>query len=404
MVRPSSKKGEKIEKPQGNDDSKERRRLKELAFSKNLLSQTPTKSSTPLNPSKLVCKHHGVDVIKKGQRKNKFLFSFPGLLAPVSGGKIGELKDLGTKNPILYMDFPQGRMKLFGTIVYPKNKYLTLHFGRTAKSVMCEDIFESMIVFSDARWIGKTEENPDELQLEFPKELSESKQPEYDFKGGAGAMPEEKSGVNKVRKEQVQPVSPESDSKDVISVDSDPSSQKNLNERMELTPVRHSARTAGKKFKFAESSSGDDNAGSDEAEACSIKEEKDNDEVRMATKPSLPSKTVVSNIIEARVHASDNEEVKMKTVSPRGLKRSSSSKEKTSELPNSKRGRLVQATLSTLFEKVEEKRPTRSTKNPPSPKDKETPRKRKCIQVEDDEIEFSSEPQDTDGSDDDWAA
>ncbi|KAG9441954.1 hypothetical protein H6P81_017808 [Aristolochia fimbriata] len=250
MVRPSSKKSEKIEKAQENDETKERKRLKQLAFSKNLLSQTTVKSSALLNPSKLVCRHHGVDVIKKGQRKNKFLFSFPGLLAPISGGKMGELKDLGTKNPILYVDFPQGRMKLFGTIVYPKNKYLTMQFGRTAKSVMCEDIFESMIVFSDAWWIGKIEENPDELQLEFPRELNEGKQPEYDFKGGAGAMSEEKSGVDKVRKEHVHPVSPESESKDVISVDSDPLLQKNLNGGNELTPVRQSARTAGKKFNF----------------------------------------------------------------------------------------------------------------------------------------------------------
>lgn len=29
------------------------------------------------------------------------------------------------------------------------------------------------IVFSDAWWIGKKDENPDELRLDFPKELSE---------------------------------------------------------------------------------------------------------------------------------------------------------------------------------------------------------------------------------------
>jgi hypothetical protein len=45
-----------------------------------------------------------------GQRKNRFLFTFPGLLAFIaSGGCIGELADLETKNPVLYIEFPQCR-------------------------------------------------------------------------------------------------------------------------------------------------------------------------------------------------------------------------------------------------------------------------------------------------------
>jgi hypothetical protein len=39
----------------------------------------------------------------------------------------------------------QGRMKLFGTHVYPKNKYLTLQMTRSAKGVVCEDVFESLV-------------------------------------------------------------------------------------------------------------------------------------------------------------------------------------------------------------------------------------------------------------------
>ena len=43
----------------------------------------------------------------------------------------------------------QGGMKLFGTHVYPKNKYLTLQMNRSAKGVVCEDVFESLVsVFS----------------------------------------------------------------------------------------------------------------------------------------------------------------------------------------------------------------------------------------------------------------
>ncbi|KAF7813434.1 DNA-binding protein RHL1 [Senna tora] len=156
-----------------NPEVIERKRLKGLAISNNILSETPVKSRVHLNPSKIVVKHHGKDILRKSQRKNRYLFSFPGLIAPIGGGKIGELKDLGTKNPILYLDFPQGQMKLFGTIVYPKNRYLTLQFSRGGKNAMCEDYFDNMIVFSDAWWIGRKDENPEEAKLEFPKELFE---------------------------------------------------------------------------------------------------------------------------------------------------------------------------------------------------------------------------------------
>ena len=44
--------------------------------------------------------------MKKTQRRSKFLFSFPGLLAPVTGGRLRELAQLDTKNPVLYIDFP----------------------------------------------------------------------------------------------------------------------------------------------------------------------------------------------------------------------------------------------------------------------------------------------------------
>lgn len=91
-----------------NPEAEERKRLKRIAISKNMISDAPAKAcSVALSPSKTVAKHHGRDILRKSQRKNKYLFSFPGLLAPITGGKIGELKDLGTKNPILYLDCPQ---------------------------------------------------------------------------------------------------------------------------------------------------------------------------------------------------------------------------------------------------------------------------------------------------------
>jgi hypothetical protein len=103
----SSKKVERESNREANPEVTERKRLKRLAFANSVLSETPAKVHEPLSPSKAVSKHHGKDVVKKSQRKNRFLFSFPGLLAPLGGGKIGELKDLGSKNPVLYLDFPQ---------------------------------------------------------------------------------------------------------------------------------------------------------------------------------------------------------------------------------------------------------------------------------------------------------
>jgi hypothetical protein len=55
----------------------------------------------------------------------------------------GTLSQLDTRNPTLYIDFPDGRLKFVGTLFFPKNKYMTLRFAQ--KEVLCEDIFESMV-------------------------------------------------------------------------------------------------------------------------------------------------------------------------------------------------------------------------------------------------------------------
>ena len=55
----------------------------------------------------------------------------------------GVLAQLDTQNPVMYIDFPEGRLKFLGTIFFPKNKYMTLRFA--TKEVLCEDIFESMV-------------------------------------------------------------------------------------------------------------------------------------------------------------------------------------------------------------------------------------------------------------------
>ncbi|OMO77983.1 DNA-binding protein RHL1 isoform 1 [Corchorus olitorius] len=373
----SSKKPPVAETPEGT----ERKRLKKLAFKDNLLSDTPAalKSFVPLSPSKVVTKHHGKDILRKSQRKNRFLFSFPGLLAPISGGKIGELKNLGSKNPILYLDFPQGQMKLFGTIVYPKNRYLSLLFSRGGKNVMCEDYFDNMIVFSDVWWIGKKDENPEEARLEFPKELCEAQQMEYDFKGGAGMASANNQSISRTEVKHVEVDSLDTESADDISDD-----EKNFKAKMEVTPTRHSARNAGKRFKYAELFSEDD-------------------PVRRTKSRKVSQSTITET--------------------------------KSKENSNANHGSLVQATISTLFKRVEEKKGPKNSNESASGKgpgkkynskkkidemnrsgkkgkvieEKTTGTgiKRKEEESEDEEEdieEFSNASQDTNGSDEDWTS
>ncbi|VFQ62038.1 unnamed protein product [Cuscuta campestris] len=323
--------------PQAADPAvEEQKRLKKLAFSKGTLSEKPLKAAAvrnALRPSKTVVKHSGNDIIRKSQRsRNRFLFSFLGLLAPVSGGKIGMLKDLDTKNPILYLDFPLGQMKLFGTIVYPKNRYLTLQFSRGGKSVVCDDYFDNMIVFSDAWWIGRKDENPEEVRLEFPKELNVDKTIEHNFKGGAGAASDGKQGINKTGMrllEQESPKLEEEEEEDILE------DQSNVKEFSDIAPARHSARTAGKTFNFADVSSEDDLTANDA-------ETSDKEEWR-----------------EEKFHASvfdgDNKDV---VILDRSADKSTPGAEavsKSTEHTHSNPGSLIQATISTMFKKVGEK-------------------------------------------------
>ncbi|KAK8342766.1 hypothetical protein V6Z12_A08G253900 [Gossypium hirsutum] len=433
MVKASSSKKPPIAE---TPEATERRRLKKLALKNNLLSDTPAapKSYVPLSPSKQVIKHHGKDILRKSQRKNRFLFSFPGLLAPISGGKIGELKNLGSKNPILYLGFPQGQMKLFGTIVYPKNRYLSLLFSRGGKNVMCDDYFDNMIVFSDAWWIGKKDENPDEVRLDFPKELFEGQQMEYDFKGGAGVTSINKQGIPRTEMKQADTESLDTESEDALSDD-----ESNLKVKMEATPTRHSARNAGKRFKFAEASSEEDTVRSDA-------EPSDGEEKKVGLKLDFSDNDIVLQPITSAplvLGSDDSEDNQVSKQIRTNLIPVTKSKKptqttvtvtKSKENSNTSHGSLVQATISTLFKKAEEKGPRSSDKSSPSKvsgkksrcKKSEkkvgqndgsskkgkvikgrtsgagTKRKKEESEVEDDIEEISSTSQDTNGSDEDW--
>ncbi|KAM1186964.1 hypothetical protein ACFX13_016292 [Malus domestica] len=466
MARTSSSKKRKHEDDEGAEAEAEpevaqRKRLKALAFSNNQLSEIPAKPRAPLTPSNGVLKQHGKDIVKKSQRKNKFLFSFPGLLAPIGGGKIGDLKDLDTKNPVLYLQFPLGQMKLFGTLVFPKNRYLTMQFPKGGKSVMCEDYFDNMIVFSDAWWIGTKDEDPEEAQLDFPKELTEGQHSEFDFQGGAGSTSAKKQSDSKNETTYVEEYSPHNKVEDNLSDEEN-------NELMKATPVRHSARTAGKKFKFGEASSGDDSAESDTPSA-------EGEDKKVGRLDSSSGKHSSGNILDFTIQTDnlsfgdadiDNEDRMKGAQTPKqnedsSLSEAKSKKESHSafagttskEDSHSNHGSLIQTTISTLFKKVEKKKVDSSMQSqvqlpssqvhktpkgprkPASPKDSGQkphqtdsrkkdagPRKKaktakekdaggkslakkKKNEVEEDDIEEStSESQDTDLSDEDWAA
>eukprot|EP00891_Asterochloris_glomerata_P006405 jgi/Astpho2/6405/Aster-x0281 len=99
----------------------------------------------------------------------------------------GTLAALDSRNPVLYINFSEGRLKFFGTIVFPKNKYMVLKFGN--KDVLCEDVLENMIVFPEAWWVGTKEANPEEKQLPLPDSLVGKMRHEgisFDTQGPAG--------------------------------------------------------------------------------------------------------------------------------------------------------------------------------------------------------------------------
>ncbi|CAN6173709.1 unnamed protein product [Urochloa humidicola] len=377
----------------------ERRRLRSLAFSNGLLQRgDPPAPRAALAPSAAVARLQGRDIVRRGgQRKSRFLFSFPGLLAPAaSGGRVGELADLGTKNPLLYLEFPQGRMKLFGTHVYPKNKYLTLQMTRSAKGVACEDVFESLIVFSEAWWVGTKEDNPEELKLEFPKEFqNDGVAADCDFRGGAGGAIDEAT-ASKAAKEIAEPRSPNFESDGNISDDSDQKDGNDTQTPRGTPSVRQSARNAGKALKkYTDLSSGGDSSNSDN----DVEIPEDLDEKEMES-PAVKDE-------------SQNEDIKPADSSAKPL--------------SSKKEPLVQATLSSMFKKAEEKkRSTRSpkgspaTKGPAAKKPRASPmskqptaikkasgtRRKQTQKVEDEIEELSSFSQDDavdDDSDEDWA-
>ncbi|GAX84372.1 hypothetical protein CEUSTIGMA_g11794.t1 [Chlamydomonas eustigma] len=165
----------------------ESKRLKDKALKTGLLTEEKFKQSEQLLASKALTKCNGYDIVKKSSaRKSRYLVVINAQLAPAAAGRMGTLSNLDSKNPVMYLEFPQGRIKMLGTLLFPRSRYITLKSG--SGQLLCEDVFESLLVFSEAWWVGGKDENPEEKRLPMPPELYSHKSHQgYHFTYGAQA-------------------------------------------------------------------------------------------------------------------------------------------------------------------------------------------------------------------------
>ncbi|MEW5300724.1 MAG: hypothetical protein WDW36_003634 [Sanguina aurantia] len=174
----------------------ESKRLKDVAYASGILAMDLASGGAAELPiSKALVKANGKDITRKSSsRKNRYLMIINLQLAPAAAGRLGTLAQLDTPNPVMYIDLPQGRLKLFGTLVFPHQKYMVLKLG--AGAALAEDLFESLLVFSEVWWVGTKEDNPEETRLEMPQgmEADAIHEPsDYDFAYGA-ARPKGEGG------------------------------------------------------------------------------------------------------------------------------------------------------------------------------------------------------------------
>jgi len=102
-------------------------------------------AAAELAPAPHVLAQSQRDVVRRSAaRKGRYLVLLCGQLAPVAAGRVGSLARLDSRNPVLYLDFPAGRLKLLGTLVFPRARYLVLAPG-PRQQVVCEDVFENVV-------------------------------------------------------------------------------------------------------------------------------------------------------------------------------------------------------------------------------------------------------------------
>ncbi|CAM9616814.1 unnamed protein product, partial [Hapterophycus canaliculatus] len=68
----------------------------------------------------------------------------------------------------------QGRLKCTGRTVYTRGRFFTLYADKAAGRATrmdCRDVFDSVVFFGKASWVGTKEENPSEEPLPLPESL-----------------------------------------------------------------------------------------------------------------------------------------------------------------------------------------------------------------------------------------
>ena len=171
----------------------------ERAIDGRLLSRERASASAEdeLDASEALLKRDGKDIYKKSAtRKNRYAMIFPGHLSALKEGRLGEMREMHTQEPVVYLDFPLGRLKLLGTIVRPKTtRYFTLN-AKSKDRMNMEEWFDSVIVFSSWFWIGTAEENPEEKPKALPTELGNlAGEPEVDWDSSVAANKAKPTGT-----------------------------------------------------------------------------------------------------------------------------------------------------------------------------------------------------------------
>lgn len=138
----------------GTNEDREYDIIQQAGWDCGMVSSTRWMSTAPMpNVPKQLTRANAKDIVKRGSiRKGRVLCLFADSIRPMKGGALGVMKNLDTKCPFMDMEFPEGVVRFHGTLVFPKNKYLSLKVG--SNDVLCEDVFESAILFSKVEWTG----------------------------------------------------------------------------------------------------------------------------------------------------------------------------------------------------------------------------------------------------------
>lgn len=160
--------------PETPDDVEAKKRRKAA-------QHTLLESSAPISFSRVpapLSKSDGADIVKRNaSRKKKYLFIFPGTLSLPPGAKIGELKGLDTRAPVLLIEVGRGRLLLKGCLVFPRNAFIALKGGRAkGKPLHVVGNFETLVVFSEWAWVGNDASNPLMLPQPLPGAVTASSQ------------------------------------------------------------------------------------------------------------------------------------------------------------------------------------------------------------------------------------